>query len=145
MHGMQRLQTLSCRLRHVPLQLASQQLPSLTDVCDLLRNAHRLYNSDSHADEQTNLQQLLKYWQGLLGNEDHPHVARSNQAKSSWRNEDIKNLLHTAIRVRHGRLSGVLPEQLLSTFVQVYQKTTSPKDRLKLFQILCEDFGVQGE
>jgi len=38
-----------------------------------------------------------------------------------------------------------LPEQLVSTFVQVYQRTMSPGDRLKLFQLLCQEFGVQGD
>ena len=54
-------------------------------------------------------------------------------------------MLHTAIRVRQGRMSGVLSDQLLSTFVQVYRKAMNSEDRLRLFQLLCQDFGVQGK
>ena len=103
-----------------------------------------------HARPKTELskgQHLLEYWQDLLGNldsTDGPNSKR-NQAKNEWKTEEVRDLLHTAIRVRQGRVSGVLPEQLMSTFVQVYQKAMNPEDHLRLFQLLCQDFGVQGK
>lgn len=92
-------------------------------------------------------QQLLGYWQDLLGNLDGTDGPRSdeNQAKTEWNTEDVRDLLHTAIRVRQGRVSGVLPEQLMSTFIQIYQKAMTPDDHSRLFQLLCQDFGVQGK
>ena len=106
--------------------------------------------SGPHARTKTELskgQQLLEYWQDLLGNldcTDGPKLSR-NHAKTDWKTEDVRDLLHAAVRVRQGRVSGVLPEQLLSTFVQVYQKAMSAEDHLRLFQLLCQDFGVQGK
>lgn len=92
-------------------------------------------------------QQLLGYWQDLLGNLDGTDGPKSdeNQTKTDWKTEDVRDLLHTAIRVRQGRVSGVLPEQLMSTFVQIYQKAMTPEDHSRLFQLLCQDFGVQGK
>lgn len=86
-------------------------------------------------------QQVLQYWQVLLGNSDCADASKRHHVKT----EDIRELLHTAIRVRQGRVSGVLPEQLMFTFVQVYRKAMNAEDRLRLFQLLCKDFGVQGK
>ena len=103
------------------------------------------YNSnDTQTRQETKGQQLLRYWQGLLGTSDDQHAADLKAAKPAWKTESIKDLLHAAIRVRHGRVSGVLPEQLLSAFIQVYRCAMGPNDRLKLFHILCNEFGVQG-
>ncbi|KAL3162959.1 hypothetical protein ABBQ32_009392 [Trebouxia sp. C0010 RCD-2024] len=91
-------------------------------------------------------QQVLQYWQALLGNSGGANVSKSNRnhVTANRKTEDIRDLLHIAIRVRQGRVSGVLPEQLMSTFVQVYRKAMNAEDRLRLFQLLCKDFGVQG-
>ena len=103
-----------------------------------------------HARTKTELskgQHLLEYWQDLLGSLDSTDgpISSTNQANKAWKTDQVRDLLHTAIRVRQGRVSGVLPEQLMSTFVQVYQKAMSPEDHLRLFQLLCQDFGVQGK
>lgn len=92
-------------------------------------------------------QQVLQYWQALLGNSGGANVSKSNRnhVTANRKTEDIRDLLHIAIRVRQGRVSGVLPEQLMSTFVQVYRKAMNAEDRLRLFQLLCKDFGVQGK
>ena len=105
---------------------------------------------ERHARTKTDLskgQHLLEYWQDLLGNLDRTDGLNSNtdQAKNEWKTEEVRDLLHTAIRVRQGRVSGVLPEQLMSTFVRVYQKAMTSEDHLRLFQLLCQDFGVQGK
>ena len=107
----------------------------------------RRNSTDSEAITQSKGQRLFDYWQSLLGNVNHTNscVSTGGHPKPGWQIEDIRDLLHTAIRVRQGRVSGVLPEQLMSTFVQVYQKAMNPEDRLKLFQLLCQDFGVQGK
>ena len=143
---MRRLPT-SCLWRQlVSADVPLGQVPSLAHVKQPAnRRSH--YNSDAPQAEQSNAQQLLQYWQGLLGDTDQKHAGslQTGSAKSKWKTEDIRDLLHTAIRVRQGRVSGVLPEQLVSTFVQVYQRTMSPGDRLRLFQLLCQDFGVQGD
>lgn len=97
--------------------------------------------------ELSNGQQLLGYWQDLLGNLDSTDGTKpnENQVKTEWKTEDVRDLLHTAIRVRQGRVSGVLPEQLMSTFIQIYQKAMTPDDHSRLFQLLCQEFGVQGK
>lgn len=99
----------------------------------------------SAAQQENKGQQLLEYWQGLLGvSAAQPSVSQATQSMTALKTESIRGLLHTAIRVRQGRVSGVLPEQLLSTFIQVYQNAMGPNDRLKLFHVICDDFGVQG-
>lgn len=110
-------------------------------------NFPRHNSNESPSEQQNNGRQLLEYWQGLLGNTEQQHAgtSKANSAKSRWTTENIRDLLHAAIRVRQGRVTGVLPEQLVSTFVQVYQSTMNADDRLKLFQLLCQDFGVQGD
>lgn len=141
---MRRLPT-SCLWRQLVLaDMPFGQVPSLAFVKHPANRSSR-YNSDAPQAIQSNGQQLLQYWQGLLGDTDQEHTGSllTESAKSKWRIEDIRDLLHTAIRVRQGRVSGVLPEQLVSTFVQVYRRTMSPGDRLKLFQLLCQEFGVQ--
>lgn len=92
-------------------------------------------------------QKLLKYWQVLLGNADCTDTSEADRVhvKTEWKTEDIRHLLHTAVRMRQGRVSGVLPEQLMSTFVQVYRNAMNAEDRLRLFQLLCKDFGAQGK
>ena len=130
------------------------RLPVATSLCrPKLVAPAGLLESDiaaPHARTKTELskgQHLLKYWQDLLGNldsTDGPNL-RVHHAKSQWKTEEVRELLHTAIRVRQGRVSGVLPEQLMSTFVQVYQKAMDPEDHLRLFQLLFQDFGVQGK
>ncbi len=143
---MRRLPT-SCLWRQlVSADVSFGQVPSLGHVKHPANGSAR-YSSDEPQAEQSNGQQLLQYWQGLLGDTGQEHAGRlqTESAKPKWKTEDIRDLLHTAIRVRQGRVSGVLPEQLVSTFVQVYQRTMSPGDRLKLFQLLCQEFGVQGD
>lgn len=143
---MRRLPT-SCLWRQlVSADVPFGQVPSLAHVKDPAKRNFRR-NSNAPQAEQSNGQQLRQYWQGLLGDTDQEHAGslQTESAKSKWKTEDIRDLLHTAIRVRQGRVSGVLPEQLVSTFVQVYQRTMSPGDRLKLFQLLCQEFGVQGD
>lgn len=135
---------ISCLWRQlVSADVTFSHVPSLAHVKHPARSAR--YISDEPQARQSNGQQLLQYWQGLLGDTDQEHAGglQTESAKSKWKTEDIRDLLHTAIRVRQGRVSGVLPEQLVSTFVQVYQRTMSPGDRLKLFQLLCQEFGVQ--
>ena len=139
-------------LRHV----LSQQLTSATKTsislprCSMSSSIQhtRGYSTESEAaDSPDNRgQQLLQYWHALLGNSDGQHVAdpQAKHLKTRWKTTDIRDLLHTAIRLRHGRVSGILPEQLLSTFMQVYHSAMGPSDRVKLFQVLCKDFGVQG-
>ncbi len=143
---MHRLRTTSALHRLGSCKVALRHVTLLVGKCDTDRDGSRQYSSDSQAEQQTDGRQLLEGWQGLLGNSNHQHAesSQANRAKSNWKPQDIRDLLHTAIRLRHGRVSGVLPEQLLSTFVQVYQKTMSADDRLKLFQLLCQDFGAQG-
>ena len=130
------------------------RLPAATAFCrPKLTAPAGLVGSDiveRHARTKTELskgQHLLQYWQDLLGNVDRTDGLNSNrhQAKIEWKTEEVRDLLHTAIRVRQGRLSGVLPEQLMFTFVQVYQKAMNSEDHLRLFQLLCQDFGVQGK
>ena len=137
---------ISCLWRQlVSADVTFGHVPSLAHVKHPARSAR--YISDEPQARQSNGQQLLQYWQGLLGDTDQEHAGglQTESARSKWKTENIRDLLHTAIRVRQGRVSGVLPEQLVSTFVQVYQRTMSPGDRLKLFQLLCQEFGVQGD
>ena len=143
---MRRLPT-SCLWRQlVSADVSFGQVPSLGHVKHPANGSAR-YSSDEPQAEQSKGQQLLQYWQGLLGDtgQEHAAILQTESAKSKWKTEDIRDLLHTANRVRQGRVSGVLPEQLVSTFVQVYQRTMSPGDRLRLFQLLCQEFGVQGD
>ena len=95
--------------------------------------------------QQSSADQLLQYWRGLLGTSAQHHTAKADPTQSTWKTKDMQDLLHAAIRVRHGRVSGVLPEQLLATFMQVYQKTMGSEDRRRLFLLVCQDFGVQGQ
>lgn len=143
---MRRLPTSSLWRQLVSTDVSFGPVPSLAHLKHPANKTAR-YNSDGPQAEQSNGQQLLQYWQSLLGDTDQEHAGslQAESAKSKWKTEDIRDLLHTAIRVRQGRVSGVLPEQLVSAFVQVYQRTMSPGDRLKLFQLLCQEFGVQGD
>ena len=138
-------QFLKASIRH---QLTSFESLVTRSLCPItaapVTDGIRYNSSETQTHQQTKGQQLLRYWQGLLGTADDQHASDLQSAKSTWKTESIKDLLHAAIRVRHGRVSGVLPEQLLSTFIHVYRCTMGPSDRLKLFHILCNEFGVQG-
>lgn len=119
--------------------LASAQAPG----CNFVRPN----STDFEAITQSKGQQLFDYWQSLLRTVNHANAREPTEGhpKPGWQTEDIRDLLHIAVRVRQGRVSGVLPEQLMSTFIQVYQKAMNSKDRLNLFQLLCQEFGVQGK
>ncbi|EFN50856.1 hypothetical protein CHLNCDRAFT_141775 [Chlorella variabilis] len=57
--------------------------------------------------------------------------------------EDVRQLLHTALRLRQGRgQSSALPEQLLALFQQCYHELGRP-ERLALFRSLTATFGIQ--
>ena len=144
MHSLQKLVLLH---RLVPSTLALRQITLLSSGCEAFRDSTRCYNTDSQGKQSTDGKQLLQYWQGLLGSKNHQHTTTSQAgtAKPNWRAEDLRDLLQTALRVRQGRVSGILPEQFLLTFVQVYQKTMGADDRLRLFHVLCREFGAQGD
>lgn len=41
------------------------------------------------------------------------------------RDEDVRQLLSTALRLRHGKAQSSLPEQLMAVFIQVGKAQTS--------------------
>ena len=133
------------RLLHEPRSIVP--IPnSLISACTLGCDRSTWLRRACSSFELSKGEQVLKYWQALLGDSDGAESkADRDHVRTDRKTDDIRDLLHTAIRVRQGRVSGVLPEQLMSTFVQVYHKAMNAEDRLRLFQLLCKDFGVQGK
>ena len=146
--NVQRMQQIKCPACRTALShLLTPELRKLALPVTPLTLEHTVRYAHFDSSKQNKGQELLEYWQSLLGKLDHSHAQPATGKQTGWQTEaeDIRDLLHAAIRVRQGRVSGVLPEQLMSTFVQVYEKAMGSKDRLKLFQLLCQDFGVQGK
>jgi hypothetical protein len=54
----------------------------------------------------------------------------------------VRQLLHTALRLRQGKGQSSVPEQLLSLFVAHYRRLERPQ-QLPLFRSLASAFGVQ--
>lgn len=139
-----------CRVACARIELptlwrAKSQLATDFTPCVSLKNVRHEHSGDEAPQQSKGADQLLQYWHGLLSSGEHQGTAKASPAKASWDTKDLQDLLHAAIRVRHGRVSGVLPEQLLATFMQVYRKTMGPEDRRRLFLLVCQDFGVQGQ
>ncbi|KAI7836009.1 hypothetical protein COHA_010093 [Chlorella ohadii] len=68
----------------------------------------------------------------------HPSV----RPAVALRDEDVRQLLSTALRLRHGKAQSSLPEQLMAVFIQYYRRLDGI-DRLALFHNLTASFGVQ--
>lgn len=118
-------------------------LLSASDTSLNARNHARVRAASSSRTEEhkSNATQLLRYWRGMLSKVTDEDTADS---QTRWKTKDMQDLLHTALRVRHGRVSGVMPEQLLATFMEIYTFAMGPEDRKRLFLLICRDFGVQG-
>ncbi|KAL4451334.1 hypothetical protein ABPG77_009406 [Micractinium sp. CCAP 211/92] len=57
-------------------------------------------------------------------------------------NDDVRQLLHAALRMRQGKAQSSLPEQLIAVFMQYYRQLDAP-ERLALFRGLTDGLGVQ--
>ena len=124
---------------------ASLRLNNNSIPCVSLKDVRHEHSDYGIPQQSRDADQLLHYWRGVLSNGEHQGTVNADSAKATWETKDLQDLLHAAIRVRHGRVSGVLPEQLLATFMQVYEKAMGSEDRRSLFLLVCQDFGVQGQ
>ena len=146
-----RVQLYAMRLGTVDLSLAGpgRQLASVRDaVAPCFGSSSERFvttcATDVLAAPLSNASQVLQYWRSVLSDEGASNKAKSAGGAPRWSAKELQELLHTAVRIRHGRVSGVLPEQLLATFMQVYRSAMGSEDRKRLFLLICQDFSVQG-
>ncbi|BDA42669.1 Malonyl-CoA decarboxylase, mitochondrial [Coccomyxa sp. Obi] len=117
----------------------AKPLPSLLHAHEKLGETFvvRLYNAGRSEDDDS----VTTFWQRYLSS---PGTSSQFVGSSQLRDEDIRQLLSTAIRVRQGRTSSILPQQIFSIFMTVYESAMrTNKEKRQLFDIICKDFGVQ--
>lgn len=119
-------------------------IPLSQHILNTLSAASHSVTTDVAENQDSNTNQLLGYWHCILDKVAERKTNNTTTDTPVWKSKDMQDLLHTALRVRHGRVSGVMPEQLLATFMQVYKNTMGREDRRRLFLLICQDFGVQG-
>ena len=98
----------------------------------------------SHSRSPTGGERLLQYWQERLAPQHRgPALLWSARGAEALNDSEVKDLLHTAVRLRQGRVAGVLPEQVhpssCSTLVMrqgsnVMSWRNSPS---RFFQLCC--------
>ena len=88
--------------------------------------------------------QVLQSWQSLLhdGTFGAQLPGQVHAQGPSWQAQEIREVLQAAIRLRHGRVSSVVPEQLLTAFMDVYGKQQGLASKTHLFHLLASEFGV---
>ena len=92
--------------------------------------------------------QVLQSWQSLLhdGTFGAQAPGQAHAQDPSWQAQEVREVLQAAIRLRHGRVSSVVPEQLLTAFMVVYGKQQQLVHKADLFYLLASEFGVdQGQ
>lgn len=88
---------------------------------------------------------LLNYWQRVLTDGSCEPAPEAEAGQQDMANLDIHELMHTALRVRQGRVPGLLPEQLAGMLISFYQKLTTASRRASFFRVLTEELGVDGK
>ncbi len=88
--------------------------------------------------------QVLQSWQSLLhdGTFGAQVPGQAHAQGPSWQAQEIREVLQAAIRLRHGRVSSVVPEQLLTAFMNVYGRQQELLTKAELFHLLASEFGV---
>ena len=88
--------------------------------------------------------QVLQSWQSLLhdGTFRAQMPGQAHAQGPSWQVQEIREVLQAAIRLRHGRVSSVVPERLLTAFMGVYDKQQELVPKADLFHLLASEFGV---
>ena len=88
--------------------------------------------------------QVLQSWQSLLhdGTFGAQVTGQAHAQGPGWQAQEIREVLQAAVRLRHGRVSSVVPEQLLTAFMDVYGKQQQLVSKADLFRLLASEFGV---
>eukprot|EP00887_Chlorella_sp_A99_P007327 scaffold2.g7327.t1 len=84
--------------------------------------------------------EVLHYWRALLA--DRTRLQQLGSGGDAQHEARLRELLHTAIRLRQGRPQAALPEEAIDVLRQVYLALDSP-GRLQLLRNLTAGFGVQ--
>ncbi len=89
---------------------------------------------------------LLGYWQDVLTPEGHSRLSTGPSATDpqSYTEADVKRLMQTALRVRQGRVPGVLPEQMAGMLISFYKNLRTADGRASFFETLTRDLGIDG-
>ena len=97
----------------------------------------------SHSRSPIGGERLLQYWQERLAPQHRgPALLWSARGAEAINDSEVKDLLHTAVRLRQGRVAGVLPEQVhpssCSTLVRQGSNVISWRNSpSRFFQLCC--------
>lgn len=88
---------------------------------------------------------LLAYWQRLLTDGTSTSCAPAQEKMADQDQAaslDVHDLLQTALRVRHGKVPGILPEQLAGMLISFYQSLNSADSRASFFRALTGELST---
>ena len=106
----------------------------------------RLGASARQVSDASSGDKLLSYWQDVLSPERRRGPSSGPVAAASHHHTelDVKKLMQTALRVRQGRVPGLLPEQMAGMLISFYKTLHTAERRTKFFKTLTAELGVDG-